>query len=229
VAVSEVPQVTVRAQPTVETEAPPPPPDSAKHTTPLEMPATVAINSTIKEANPLSLGGLPQLLAGIDGLIGPPPPPVLAAEARKVAVGAGAGAEAAAADASVAWLDAMREEHTERADSTAPWEAQHDITGPQARRPARRPARRSPCSHGHPPPRAHPLAQGCPGGEPPLEWVPGRGCGGPLVSSGPPTPPPLATQETGNYGVLTTSAIEFLFVVDPLDAAKVRLRKYCAA
>ena len=130
-AVSEVPQVTVRAQPTVKTAAPPPPPDSAKHTTPLEVPATVAINSTIKEANPLSLGGLPQLLAGIDGIIGPPPPPVLAAEARKVAVGAGAGAEAAAADASVAWLDARREEHTERADSTEPWEAQHDITGPQ--------------------------------------------------------------------------------------------------
>ena len=210
-AVSEVPQVTVYAQPTVETEAPPRPPDSAKHTTPLEMPATVAINSTIQEANPLSLGGLPQLLAGIDGLIGPPPPPVLAAEARKVAVGAGAGAEAAAADASVAWLDAMREEHTERADSTVPWEAQHDH-----RAPARRPARRSPCSHGHPPPRAHPRAQGCPGGEPSSEWVPG--------SSGPSTPPPLATQETGNYGVLTTSAIEFLFVVDPLDAAKVRLR-----
>ena len=140
-AVSEVPQVTVHAQPTVEPEAPPRPPDSAKHTTPLEVPATVAINSTIKEANPLSLGGLPQLLAGIDGIIGPPPPPVLAAEARKVAVGAGAGAEAAAADASVAWLDAMREEHTERADSTEPWEAQHDHRAP-ARRPARLPARR---------------------------------------------------------------------------------------
>ena len=46
------------------------------------------------------------------------------------------------------------------------------------------------------------------------------------MSSGAPTPPPLATQETGNYGVLTTSAIEFFFVVDPLDAAKVRLRQY---
>ena len=98
------------------------------------------------------------------------------------------------------------------------------ITGPQLASLLAAPARRSPCGHGHPPPRAHPLAQGCPGGEPPSEWVPGRGCGGPLVSSGAPTPPPLATQETGNYGVLTTSAIEFLFVVDPLDAAKVRLR-----
>ena len=221
-AVSEVPQVTVHAQPTVETEAPQRPPDSAKHTTPLEVPATVAINSTIKEANPLSLGGLPQLLAGIDGLIGPPPPPVLAAEARKVAVGAGAGAEAAAADASVAWLDAMREEHTERADSTVPWEAQHDHRAP-ARLPARRPSSLQPLRPRPPTAAGPPACSGLAGGEPPLEWVPGRGCG-PLVSSGAPTLPPLATQETGNYGVLTTSAIEFLFVVDPLDAAKVRLR-----
>ena len=217
-AVSEVPQVTVRAQPTVKTEAPPPPPDSAKHTTPLEVPATVAINSTIKEANPLSLGGLPQLLAGIDGLIGPPPPPVLAAEARKVAVGAGAGAEAAAADASVAWLDAMREEHTERADSTVPWEAQHDHRAP-ARLPARRPSSLQPLRP-RPPTAAGPPA--CSG-------LPRRRASFGLVSSVAPTPQPLATQETGNYGVLTTSAIEFLFVVDPLDAAKVRLRKYCAA
>jgi len=218
VAVSEVPQVTVRAQPTVKTEAPPPPPDSAKHTTPLEVPATVAINSTIKEANPLSLGGLPQLLAGIDGLIGPPPPPVLAAEARKVAVGAGAGAEAAAADASVAWLDAMREEHTERADSTMPWEAQHDHRAP-ARLPARRPSSPQPLRPW--PPTA--------AGPPACSGLPRRRASFGVVSSGAPTPPPLATQETGNYGVLTTSAIEFLFVVDPLDAAKVRLRKYCAA
>jgi len=113
---------------------------TAKFTTPVAPPETVKI----KEANPLSLGRLPELLAGIDGLVGPPPRTVLEAEAEARATLDAAKRGAA----SEAWVAAMREEHNERNDSTEPW-------------------------------------------------------------------------ETGNYGVLTTSAVEFLFVVDPLDAAQV--------
>ena len=127
-----------RQAPRVETQQPKTAAAARRHTTPVAPPETVKI----KEANPLSLGRLPELLAGIDGLVGPPPRAVLEAEARARLDAAKKGA------ASEAWVAAMREEHNERDDSTEPW-------------------------------------------------------------------------ETGNYGVLTTSAVEFLFVVDPLDAAQV--------
>ena len=125
-----------RVNPTVA-----PPPGADKESKPLETPKT----ETKNDVPALALGSLPDLMAGIDGLVGPMPGEVLAKEASGDVKGA-----------AKALLAAMTAEHIAREDSFVPF-------------------------------------------------------------------------DTGNYGVHTSSAVEFWFVVDPACVQAVQARKMTAA